>query len=259
MNKKKSIRENIVFKYIYFITTILLALVSIILLILDYSGKIDLNKQPYFFVDQLILVIFTVDYIVRFIISKNKKQFFRKNIFELLAILPFSTIFYSFRLVKIFRFAKFLQLNQAFQILRIFGFLGKFQKSVKRFLNTNGFIYIMIAGIILMCFSAIVYSYVENIKLSTAFWWAIVTTTTVGYGDVVPHTGIGRFVSAILMIIGISFLGIITSAITNFVTNNETEKSDEKIDKVIEKLESLENQNAKLEKELSDIKSKIDK
>ncbi|KRM97608.1 hypothetical protein FC19_GL001655 [Liquorilactobacillus aquaticus DSM 21051] len=46
---------------------------------------------------------------------------------------------------------------------------------------------------------------VENVPLSESFWWAIATATTVGYGDVSPHTAIGKLTAVMLMFVGIGF------------------------------------------------------
>ncbi len=56
-----------------------------------------------------------------------------------------------------------------------------------------------------------------NIRsIGDAFWWAIVTTTTVGYGDVSPVTTEGRFIATALMLVGIGFIGVFTATITSF-------------------------------------------
>jgi voltage-gated potassium channel len=47
-----------------------------------------------------------------------------------------------------------------------------------------------------------------------AIWWAAQTATTVGYGDVVPHSPSGRLVGVVLMILGVAFLTIVTAAVT---------------------------------------------
>jgi len=47
-------------------------------------------------------------------------------------------------------------------------------------------------------------------------WWSVVTTTTVGYGDISPATGLGRLVAAVLMIVGIGTIGMITGSIATF-------------------------------------------
>ncbi len=82
-------------------------------------------------------------------------------------------------------------------------------------------------------------------------WWAIVTSTTVGYGDISPHTLVGKFAAVLLMLIGVGFIGILTSTITSYFAKEDTSKFDklyveiqklEKQNKVIEdKLEALEN------------------
>src|SRR5438034_185185 len=62
----------------------------------------------------------------------------------------------------------------------------------------------------------------EHIKtVYDALWWAIVTTTTVGYGDVSPVTPEGRLIAVGLMIVGIGFIGIFTATVTSFFFQQE--------------------------------------
>jgi voltage-gated potassium channel len=59
----------------------------------------------------------------------------------------------------------------------------------------------------------------------TGIWWAIVTLATVGYGDVVPHTGWGRFVASCVIVIGVTFLTFLIAIVTSyFVSAAEREK-----------------------------------
>jgi voltage-gated potassium channel len=61
----------------------------------------------------------------------------------------------------------------------------------------------------------------------TAVWWAIVTLATVGYGDVVPHTGWGRVVGSVVIVIGVTFLSFLVAIVTSyFVSVQEDEKSE---------------------------------
>ena len=64
-------------------------------------------------------------------------------------------------------------------------------------------------------------------SLGSGLWWAIQTTTTVGYGDHVPTTVAGQLVAAVVMVFGIGFLTVITAAITStFVARSHREQKD---------------------------------
>ena len=54
-------------------------------------------------------------------------------------------------------------------------------------------------------------------SLGIAFWWAIQTVTTVGYGDVVPKTAVGRVVGGLEMVLGVSFIAFLTAGVTSTV------------------------------------------
>jgi voltage-gated potassium channel len=65
-------------------------------------------------------------------------------------------------------------------------------------------------------------------SLGLAFWWALQTVTTVGYGDVVPTTSTGKVVGAIEMMIGISLISLLTAAVTSVVIQRGQTASREK-------------------------------
>jgi voltage-gated potassium channel len=59
-------------------------------------------------------------------------------------------------------------------------------------------------------------------------WWAVVTVTTVGYGDKVPHSVGGRIVAMVLMFVGIGFLAVLTATVASqFVQTDQADRSDE--------------------------------
>ena len=63
-------------------------------------------------------------------------------------------------------------------------------------------------------------------SIGSGLWWAVQTTTTVGYGDNVPQTASGRLIAVLTMFFGIGFLTVITAAITStFVARSRVEKS----------------------------------
>ncbi|HEY6762491.1 MAG TPA: potassium channel family protein [Baekduia sp.] len=55
-------------------------------------------------------------------------------------------------------------------------------------------------------------------------WWSLQTLTTVGYGDVVPHTSWGRVVGAGVMVVGVTFLSVLTATITSYFVSSDQEE-----------------------------------
>ena len=79
-------------------------------------------------------------------------------------------------------------------------------------------------------------------------WWALVTITTVGYGDITPMTTVGRFVASALMFVGLALISSVTAIISvkfiqNFVDHHTN-------DEVLEKLDEM-------QKDLDELKKKI--
>lgn len=211
---------------IYEIFIVLLALLSIILVILDLCGKISLANGALFWADTIILIVFSLDYIVRFIKAKEKWQFFKKNIFDLLSIIPFNSIFGFFRFARVFRIAKLAKITK---FARLTAFFGRFGTHAHKFLHTNGFIYVLYTSGVLVLTSSLIMMYAEGKNFFDALWWSIVTVTTVGYGDISPETGIGRVMAVLLMIFGIGLISMLTGTITTYFTSRTNEnKTDTK-------------------------------
>ncbi len=218
------IKNNIKLQFSYEIFMTLLALVSVVLVFADMFSIINSETPFYKSLEMFLYTVFWLDYLVRMTLSKSKKEFFRDNFFDFLAILPLSKSFSIFRLIRILRLAKVAQLGKVTKLVKVFGAIAKVNKNTNNFLRTNGFVYLLYCTLVLIVSSALLMSYAENISLSDSLWWAIVTCTTVGYGDITPTTSLGRFVAIFLMIFGIGFLGILTSTITTFVSTAAKER-----------------------------------
>lgn len=215
----------------------LLAIISIILIVLDYAHEINIISPPYSIIDNSILIIFAIDYFVRLFYAKDKKRFFKENIFDLLSIIPVNNLFYVFRMARIGRAFRLLKL---LRIFRLVGLTGRLHK----FLKTNGLVYYLYISLTVILIASSLYCISEKVSFGTALWWSITTATTVGYGDVSPTTGSGKAAAVLLMFLGIGFIGMLTSSLTNFFdtsTDNDLEKE----------LAELKQQNKKLEDHLS--------
>ncbi len=83
-------------------------------------------------------------------------------------------------------------------------------------------------------------------SIQDGIWWAFVTSTTVGYGDISPVTPFGRIIATVLMLVGIGLIGSLTITITSYFLNikNKTIKDDiiENIKIRIDDIENLSNE-----------------
>jgi voltage-gated potassium channel Kch len=122
----------------------------------------------------------------------------------------------------------------------------------------NKIIYLFtISGIVVLLGTMIMYnleSGVEGSSIKTpldALWWCMATVTTVGYGDVVPITSMGRIVAMVYMFFGITLIAILLSVITNNFYKKRFEKEErQKKEKEVKYLKDL------LINRLSDIEKK---
>ena len=238
------------FKDYYDTTIIILALISVVLVLLGFAEMIDLDNPPYNIIDLLLWGVFVVDYGWRFFLSQEKWRFILENIFDLLAILPLNAIFTVFRLGRIFLLARLTKLLKLTRLLRIVGLTGKLEKKVGKLLRTNGLLYIFYLNSFIVLVGSSILSVVEEKSFSESLWWALVTVTTVGYGDIVPTSIFGKWLAVLLMLVGIGTIGMLTSALTNFFVKDNLDEQI-KLDKLQDELSSqrilIEKQSEKIE------------
>ena len=86
---------------------------------------------------------------------------------------------------------------------------------------------------------------------SDGLWWALVTITTVGYGDITPLTNLGRIIASSLMIMGIGFIATITAAVSSYFISSFNDK-ELTINELGDKLDKLEEEIKSLKKEIND-------
>lgn len=208
---------------LYNIVILSLCIISVVFAIIDFTkGLKPIQSQ----IDNIIYVLFVIDYIFRFIISDEKRTFFKENIFDLIAIIPLNSAFKAFRIIK---FTRLLKLTK---LLKICSLSARMFAKSKEFLNTNGFKYVLILSVISILIGTIGIMYFEKMTFTNALWWAFVTATTVGYGDLSPTTNAGRILASLLMLIGIGLIGSLTSSITSFFLRTDKKHQKYSSDKV---------------------------
>lgn len=210
-------------------------LISIVFSIAPLAFKT--SNSFFYIIDKITFVIFVVDYILRWItadlkigkglLSYLKYPFTPMAIIDLLSILPaITTLNNGFRLFKILRFSKTLRI---FRVFKAFRYSKNILMISNVFKKQKDCLFAMcwIAGAYILISALIVFN-VEPQSFNTFFdavYWATVSLTTVGYGDIYPVTTIGRIVTMISSIFGIAIIampaGIITAGILEELNNSK--------------------------------------
>ncbi|XP_044300581.1 potassium voltage-gated channel subfamily A member 7-like [Varanus komodoensis] len=193
------------------------------------------SEDPFFIVETICICWFSFEFLVRFMASPSKPAFFKNimNIIDFVAIIPYFValgtefarqrgvgqpamslaILRVIRLVRVFRIFKLSRHSKGLQIL------GQTLKASMRELGL--LIFFLFIGVILFS-SAVYFAEADHddtnfSSIPAAFWWAVVTMTTVGYGDMYPETVGGKIVGSLCAIAGVLTISLpVPVIVSNF-------------------------------------------
>lgn len=173
--------------------------------------------------EYLLTAFFTFEYLARLYCSPKPKAYALSffGIVDLLSILPmylgffihgarFMIVLRSFRLIRVFRIFKlFTFLQEGYLLL----------ESIKQSLRKISVFFLFVL-IIVICLGTVMYMVecdepgTQFVDIPTSIYWAVVTMTTVGYGDITPVTTLGRFFSAVVMLLGYTIIAVPTGIVS---------------------------------------------
>ena len=208
---------------------------SVAVVMLESIRELNNNYSHIFvFLEWAFTIFFTIEYLLRIYCVYQPKKYMTSfyGVIDLLAILPtyLSVFFYETHYLTVIRA---LRLLRVFRIFKLASFLKEGTIILNALKASRPKITVFLVFILLMVtiIGSIMYL-VEGgedsnfTSIPRSIYWAVVTLTTVGYGDIAPQTPIGQFLAAIVMILGYAVIAVPTGIVSaEMVSQTGTEKT----------------------------------
>lgn len=214
--------------FAYFIQ--ILILVSILSFSFETVPDLEPGTRKLLKVIEIFCVVtFTIEYILRVYVADKKRDFIFSffGIIDFLAIIPFYlALGVDLRSLRALRF---LRLFRIFKLMRYNRAIKHFSKAI--ITAKEEILLFLFVTLILIYFSAVGIYYFENeaqpeyfSSIFDSLWWAIITLTTVGYGDIYPVTVGGKVFTFFILMIGLGIVAIPTGIISSALTKSVDKK-----------------------------------
>ncbi|MBE2214344.1 MAG: potassium channel family protein [Opitutaceae bacterium] len=204
---------------------VVLSVVLLVGLAVDFIVRVPHEiGRLIFFVDTAICGMLLVDFLWRFARAPAKWRFMQWGWLDLLACVPAVPALRWGRLFRIVRVIKLVLALRSYRAL-----LAQFVHKRRQ----AGLASALVLTVFVICFASIGVLLFENDPASNiktaedALWWAMVTITTIGYGDRYPVTDAGRLIATVLMVSGIGLFGTLSGVAASFFLGTADKATDE--------------------------------
>ncbi|MBA65980.1 MAG: ion transporter [Candidatus Marinimicrobia bacterium] len=198
------------------ISSVLIVMLDSVLEYHNAYGNIFLKAEWIF------TILFTIEYLTRIYCIRLPSSYIFSffGIIDFLAILP-TYISLIIPGAAVFSVIRILRVLRVFRVLKLVQFMGEAELLKKAMIASKRkiFVYLFFLLNLVIVLGSIMYL-IEGEKsgfdsIPRSIYWAIVTLTTVGYGDISPTTNLGQFIAAIIMIMGYSIIAVPTGIVTS--------------------------------------------
>ena len=209
---------------------LIVILISIVLVMLESVESIEAEYSAILNTSEwIITILFSLEYIVRIIIVKKPRAYIFSfyGIIDLLSTIPkYLSLFFvgTHSLIAL----RALRLMRVFRILKLTRFIGETANLGKALKRSRAKIAVFLSFVIVLCVILGTVMYLIESEQDSGFssiprsvYWAVVTLTTVGYGDIAPITALGQFIASLIMILGYGIIAIPTGIVTSEMTKTE--------------------------------------
>lgn len=204
------------------IALLFLIVLSIIVVMLDSIKVYHLEYGRFFYIlEWAFTIVFTLEYILRLISIKKPWQYIFSfhGIIDLLAIIPtyLSLFFVGAQSLLVLRALRLLRIFRIFKLTHFLTEMAFLKTAMQGSLKKIAIFMLVVLNLVIIL-GSIMYLVEEGENgfrnIPESIYWAIVTITTVGYGDISPVTPLGKFIASCIMFIGYGIIAVPTGIVT---------------------------------------------
>lgn len=214
----------------------ILALLWLPVLILPFIFSLPAGVRDTFeAIDFMVWAAFVLEYLAKLYMAPARKHFVTHHLLDLAVIA-----------VPLFRPLRAARLLRLLNLTRVGVVLANALRRERDLATHRGihFVVLAVMAIVFAC-SGLALSFEAHAKGSNihdfgdALWWAVVTVTTVGYGDKYPVTAGGRGVALVLMLVGIGLIGVLTATVASYFVQQTRDAERDEVIARLDRIESL--------------------
>lgn len=207
-------------------------LASILVVMLDSVASLHSRYGGIFFVlEWTFTILFTIEYVLRLICIRKPVRFVFSllGVIDLLALIPsyLSFIFAGAQSLLVLRALRLLRIFRIFRLVHFISEMRFLTVAIGRSLRKISIFILFVLSCVIILGSVIYLVEDDNAGFTSipqSVYWAIVTITTVGYGDVAPATPLGKFIASFIMLLGYGIIAVPTGIVTTEMAHAFREK-----------------------------------
>lgn len=238
----------------YYLQGIALLVSLWIIIVWYFQSTHRISPEAVLFHDRAVWAFFLFESLLLTGLADNRQRYLRQNWLNTVIIVLGLPVVLGFDLPQIQQLGSLRLILAVDLILKVFG-------SVRKVLSRNDLGATLLITVLLTTGAGFIIDGIDpNIKSpAEGVWWAWVTMTTVGYGDVVPASPEGRVFGVILMILGLAFSAMITAGVLAFFLSENAEKLVTLEEKELERQKRIETRLEKMEGKLDELQALLER
>jgi voltage-gated potassium channel len=217
------------------VVVILAALITVPLTFAEIQGQ---NGVGFNLADWIIWALFAIEYLLALALAHDRRRY------VLTAWLPLLVVLVSFPLLPtVFAVLRAGRLVRLFRLARLIAVAARAAPAIKAALGRSTLLYMLALFLLIVTVAGAVMSVVEpqTVKgnMWDGVWWAVVTATTVGYGDISPSSLGGRSIAAILMLLGIGVTATLAASVAAYFVDADRSHDTSDVASRLDRIERL--------------------